>query len=185
MQITKEHLQSLGFKQGDNDIILIDTMGEYQSPGHILMDFYRTSEIIGEKHSKDILKELFTLPFIAHNYSEEPDPNNITKDILEDTSCIYTLYIWVSPHQKDSWDIAIDSLTKHLKDFENRIIDAFANASGDDDTFDYVPQFYYLYESLLVTLKLEDHIPVFRKTLWETEPEYPEFFTTEELKSWT
>lgn len=72
-----------------------------------------------------------------------------------------------------------------LKQFEADCLSAFSTAGGDDDTFDYIPFFIYLFQDLLTQMGLAAYIPTFRKKLYAIDPEFPEFFTDQELTQFT
>lgn len=96
--------------------------------------------------------------------------------------CITQWYLWLGD---EGWDKkSANELQGLLTKFEDSCKDAFSNAGGDDDTYDYVPNFIYLYENLLDGLGMKDEVKRFRRELYNIDPEYPEFFTDEEEAEW-
>jgi hypothetical protein len=75
-----------------------------------------------------------------------------------------------------------ERLSYYLNEFAAACKDAFANAGGDDSTFDYIPALIELFENLLEILGYTTELENFRRELYMLDPEYPEFFSDEEIE---
>ena len=108
-----------------------------------------------------------------------------------DTWGTYSL-ITLKVEDGDSVHMTDWRLSQWLAQFQGACITAFLMASGDDDTFDYVPSFIEAFEQTIeilgkegIIIEPEDKLKNFRHSLYLLDPEFPEFFTDEECEEWT
>lgn len=79
---------------------------------------------------------------------------------------------------------SILAFEEYMVDFRTWCIHIFANSGGDDDTYDYCPSMMDAFQQLLSEYKGEEAVDEFRKELYLTDPEFPEYFEDDELERW-
>lgn len=160
------------------ELFAFDIMGEYEIPhSHGLLKTFDLESIYGEdiaiKMTRDALVELRKredLKFFSNGVDIENLETN-TSDLYGDIC-----HIVIPKEDLEQW----------VNDFADDVTDKFTNAGGDDDIYDYTPNYYCLFEDLLRFLYKEEStelITQFRRQLYNIDPDYPEFFSDEELES--
>lgn len=169
-------------------IYFVDFMGQYPIPKtRDVATLNRLDSFMTDDEMQLILNKLYAGPnnpkqtyFVVDNGGQDiGETPTIDEHGIPDIS---QWYIYLGP---EGWtDKSAKELYDLLMEFEGGCEHAFSNAGGDDDTFDYVPNFIWLYENLLDELGMKDEVKRFRHGLYELDPEYPEFFTDEEETEW-
>ena len=174
--ITKKHLATLGINTDEPQnvsIYFMDSMGEIGIPN--------TKPIIQVHRVADMMPTFILEEFATQALNLENRPGHLMVRNFEDTD-LAGLDITVF----DMYTNHIEVLIQFIEEFEYAVMTEFGSAGGDDSTFDYIPAYYYLLEDLYRALRLPaQHGIDFRRRLYEIDPEYPEFFTDEELNDFS
>lgn len=174
--LTRKLYHSKSRENGFLDLYIIDYMGEYLIQHNNLQKIlvYSPDDILGSAIDINKLREnLITKPgqLITSNSSDEDNPLEL------DPSYDFQLFHYFTSNYTEFLGFVLQ--------WETQCYNLFASPGGDDDTFDYIPHFIWLFENLLQELGLTQYEETFRRNLFKINPEYPEFFHKHETDKWS
>jgi len=179
MKLLKHEIKIILGPHHGEKAIPISIMANYQSAFEY--DISDMRDLLGEKEGQEHTYDLFMKLkdrgyYIYSNWVEgfEHSEKDM-RDFFGWGDYLFLEMDLTKPYQLESFE-------RFMKLWRELSIRAFATAGGDDDTYDYTPSFIETYEQLLEYAYGKGEIKIFRKELYNTDPEYPEFFSDEELE---
>lgn len=171
--------------RGENlylDIYIRDDMGEYPIPqgqGYQVIDVMNVPRLPGA-YCEDPNGIAIRFSTELHNYLVENDGKEhvyITNE-SDPINLDYAYYMTIqfsNPEELMDW----------LLLFSHQVINAIAEASGDNAYYDYAPMFYYILENAFERFGLTEQVELLRKDIYDARPDYDEFFSDDEIEQFS
>lgn len=143
------------------DLYLFDYMAEYT--------YFNTFQVLNGNMLPKSLREPFRE--ILNNSKPQPGEifisNSSRENHIDDYESLSIFYAQIRSEIE---------LYELLQIWSDTIDHIFSNPGGDDDTFDYIPHYIYLFQDLLRQLFGEETLEQHMDHLKTINPEFPEFF---------